>query len=293
MKYLFPAVCMLLIASCQNVANLSDEVMLPSGSVDAAMAAADTALATTPESKSTATVAANDAAAILARPQVPVLCYHHIRENKPGQSETFKTYSVSPAQFASQMKALHDSGYQTILPDELLNYLLYNAPLPPKPVMITFDDSIEGQYTLALPEMEKWGFKGVFFLMTISLNKPGYMTRQQVKELAARGHSIQSHTWDHHRVDRYAGDDFEKQFAGSNRTIEEITGQPVRYFAYPYGLWSRHAFEEMERAGYSMAFILSGERDSSHPQLTVRRMIVPSQWSTKGMMGAMTKTFKR
>ncbi|MEO6905824.1 MAG: hypothetical protein ABI148_05645, partial [Ginsengibacter sp.] len=39
-------------------------------------------------------------ATILAKKQVPVLCYHHIREPKPGQSETMKSYSVSPAQFA-------------------------------------------------------------------------------------------------------------------------------------------------------------------------------------------------
>ena len=64
-----------------------------------------------------------DLATILSRKQVPVLCYHHIRETKPGQSETLKSYSVSPETFALQMKALKDSGYETILPGELYNYL--------------------------------------------------------------------------------------------------------------------------------------------------------------------------
>ena len=76
-----------------------------------------------------------DAATIFSKKEVPVLCYHHIRETKPGQSETMKSYSVSPAAFAEQMKVLKDSGYETILPDQLYNYFVYGGKLPAKPVM--------------------------------------------------------------------------------------------------------------------------------------------------------------
>lgn len=234
----------------------------------------------------------NDATAILAKKQIPVLCYHHIREAKPGQSENFKTYSVTPAQFAEQMKALHDSGYHTILPDQLYNYLVYNDELPAKPVMITFDDSIEGQYTIGAREMDKYGFKGVFFLMTISIGKPRYMTKENIKELADAGHAMESHTWDHHMVTKLSGDEFEKQFSGSNKTIEEITGKKVSYFAYPFGIWGTSVFPELDKADYKMSFILSTKMDSIQPLHTIRRMIVPTQWSTKGMFSAMNKTFK-
>ena len=234
----------------------------------------------------------NNAAAILAKKQVPVICYHHIRESHAGQSETFKSYSVSPSQFAAQMKALKDSGYETILPDQLYNYLVYNDELPAKPVMLTFDDSIEGQYTLGVPEMDKYGFKGVFFLMTISIGKPRYMTKDNIKELADKGHAMESHTWDHHMVTKLQGDDFEKQFGGANKTIEDITGKKVTYFAYPFGIWGASVFPELEKAGYKMSFILSTKRDTLNPLQTVRRMIVPAQWSTKGMFSAMNKTFQ-
>src|SRR5690606_5451057 len=53
---------------------------------------------------------------MLAKKEVPVLCYHHIRNFIASQSENMKSYSVTPKNFAAQMKALHDSGYQTILP---------------------------------------------------------------------------------------------------------------------------------------------------------------------------------
>jgi len=234
----------------------------------------------------------NDANAILAKRQVPVLCYHHIREVLPGQSETFKSYSVSPSQFAEQMKVLKDSGYESILPDQLYNYLVHNGPLPPRPVMLTFDDTDEEQFTIGAKEMKKNGFKGVFFVMTVSINRPRYMTKEQLKELANDGNAVESHTWDHHMVTKYKGDDWNIQLVKPRKTIEDITGKTANYFAYPFGLWNKAVFPELEKAGFKMAFSLSTKRDSTQPLYTVRRMIVPTQWSTTGMMKAMKQTFK-
>jgi peptidoglycan/xylan/chitin deacetylase (PgdA/CDA1 family) len=233
-----------------------------------------------------------DAATILAKKQVPVLCYHHIREAKPGQSETFKSYSVSPASFASQMKALKDSGYETILTDQLYNYLLHDGPLPAKPVMLTFDDTDEEQFSIGYQEMKKYGFKGVFFIMTISINRPRYMSKEQIKQLAEEGNAVESHTWDHNMVTKYQGEDWEKQFVKPRKTIEDITGKSATYFAYPFGLWNQAAIPELKKAGFKMAFILSTKRDSTEPLYTIRRMIVPGQWSTPGMMKAMKQTFR-
>jgi len=231
-------------------------------------------------------------AVMLAKKQVPVLCYHHIREPKPGQSESMKSYSVSPSQFAEQMKALKDSGYETILPNQLYNYLVHDGPLPAKPVMLTFDDTDEEQFSIGYKEMKKYGFKGVFFIMTISINRPRYMTKEQLKELADEGNAVESHTWDHHMVTKYQGEDWEKQFVKPRKTIEDITGKPATYFAYPYGLWNQRAIPELKKAGFKMAFSLSTKRDSTEPLYTIRRMIVPGTWSTPGVIKAMKQTFR-
>lgn len=235
----------------------------------------------------------NNAAAILAKKQVPVLCYHHIREAKPGQSETLKSFSVTPAQFAAQMKALKDSGYETILPDQLYNYLVHNGPLPAKPIMLTFDDTDEEQFSIGYNEMKKYGFKGVFFIMTVSINRPHYMTKEQIKQLSDDGNAVESHTWDHHMVTKYKGDDWNIQFIKPRKTIEDITGKPANYFAYPYGVWNEAAFPELKKAGFKMAFNLSTHRDSIQPLYTIRRMLVPTQWSIPGLMKAMKETFSR
>ena len=94
-------------------------------------------------------------AEMLAKKEVPVLCYHHIRNFSASQSESMKSYSVTPANFAAQIKALYDSGYQTILPAQLYDHLVYGAALPPKPVMLTFDDTPESQYSIGAAEMNK------------------------------------------------------------------------------------------------------------------------------------------
>ena len=232
-----------------------------------------------------------DIATILSKKEVPVLCYHHIREPKAGQSESMKSYSVSPAQFAEQMKALKDSGYETILPDQLYDHLVYDATLPPKPVMLTFDDTDEEQFSIGENEMQKYGFKGVYFIMTISINRPRYMSKEQLRELADKGNAVEAHTWDHHMVTKYKGADWDTQLVKPTKQIETITGRPVKYFAYPFGLWNQAAIPELKSRGYKMAFILSTKRDSTEPLYTIRRMIVPGQWSTSGMLKAMKQTF--
>jgi peptidoglycan/xylan/chitin deacetylase (PgdA/CDA1 family) len=242
-----------------------------------------------------------DAATILSRKQVPVLCYHHIYDIPKATRE----YDVTVQAFREQMKMLADSGFKTITPDQYYDYLTKGTPLPEKPVMITYDDTDEEQFRIAKPEMDKYGFKGVYFIMTISIGRPRYMTKEQIKQLSDEGHVIASHTWDHHRVDKlknenkiqYRGKDtvvneWDFQLANTRKKLEEITGKPVHYFAYPFGIWSKEAIPEIEKRGYKMAFQLSTPRDSSQPLYTVRRMIVAPTWTAAGMLRVMKSTFK-
>lgn len=237
----------------------------------------------------TSTKPVADLATILSRKEVPVLCYHHIRPFSAGGR--LMGYEVTPAAFAEQMKVLSDSGYKTILPDDLYEYLVHGAPLPPKPIMLTFDDNDKEQYSVGATEMNKYGFKGVYFIMTISINRPRYMSVEELKELSDSGHAVEGHTWDHHMVTKYTSATWDTQLVRPQKKLESITGKPVRYFAYPFGLWNKAAIPELKSRGYKLAFILSTKRDSTEPLYTIRRMIVPGQWSTQGMLKAMKTTF--
>ncbi|WP_240348297.1 polysaccharide deacetylase family protein [Longitalea arenae] len=232
-----------------------------------------------------------DPKTILDRPEVPILCYHQIRDWKPTDSKTAQAYIVPPASFAEQMKMLADSGYHTILPDQLYAYLNEGTPLPSKPVMLTFDDTDLDQYTVAKPIMDKYNFKGVFFVMTVSIGRPRYMTKEQIKDLSDEGHTIASHTWDHHNVKKYQGNDWVTQIEKPTKQLEAITGKPIKYFAYPFGLWNPQAIPELKKRGMIAAFQLYAPRDEQDPLFTIRRIIVPAMKPT-ALYKAMRTGFK-
>jgi peptidoglycan/xylan/chitin deacetylase (PgdA/CDA1 family) len=243
-----------------------------------------------------------DAATIIARPQVPILCYHHIRLES---GKKLNEFEVTGDNFKQQMKALSDSGYHTILPDQLYNYLAYGTALPAKPVMLTFDDTDEEQFTVAKTEMDKYGFKGVYFIMTISIGRPRYMTKEQIKQLSDEGHVIASHTWRHDRVDKYlttphidrdtkkvVNNDWDLQLVDTRKKLEDIIGKEIHYFAYPYGIWKKDGLPEVQKRGFKLAFQLSDKRDPDLPLMTVRRMIVAPTWTGPGVLRVMKSTFK-
>lgn len=228
---------------------------------------------------------------ILEKKEVPILCYHQIRDWTAKDSKTAKDYIVPVAQFREQMKMLSDSGYHTILPDELYAYLNEGRSLPSKPIMLTFDDTDDDQYQVAVPEMKKYGFKAVFFIMTVSIGRPNYMTAAQVKELADAGNEIGSHTWDHHNVKKYEGKDWEVQIEKPLAQLEKITGKPIRYFAYPFGLWNEAAIPQLKQRGFIAAFQLYAKRDEMDPLYTIRRIIVPGEWSSNTLNKRILSSF--
>jgi peptidoglycan/xylan/chitin deacetylase (PgdA/CDA1 family) len=235
-------------------------------------------------------VAAKDSAAnaltILQRPQVPILCYHRIDNNKPPSN-----YNVTIPVFKEQLKMLADSGYHSILPDQLYDYLTRGVALPSKPFMLTFDDTREEQFSIAAVEMEKYGFKGVFFIMTISINRPNYMSSEQLKKLSDRGHVISAHTWDHQNVKKLKENDWTAQIEKPNQRIQAITGKPVNYFAYPFGLWSDTAIAHIKKYAFRAAFQLSAKRSETEPLYTIRRTLVPGTWSAQKLLKRMDALF--
>jgi peptidoglycan/xylan/chitin deacetylase (PgdA/CDA1 family) len=232
-----------------------------------------------PASITTPATVIPSASVILSKKQVPILCYHQIRDWKPTDSKVSREYIVPPAAFAAQMRMLADSGYHTISPDQLYAYLVSGARLPSRPILLSFDDTDLDQYTVAYPEMKKYGFKGMFFIMTVSLGKAHYMSREQVHTLSEDGNTIGSHTWDHHNVKKYEGNDWITQLDKPTKQLEQITGKSIKYFAYPFGLWNTAAFPELKKRGFVAAFQLNEKPDPVDPLYSIRRIIVPGTWN--------------
>lgn len=229
----------------------------------------------------------NTNAQIYAKREVPILCYHRIENGRNDE------YTVAPATFARQIQALADSGYHTINPDQLYDYLVYNKELPDKPVMITFDDSRVQQAVIAAPELEKHNFTGVFFLMTIAHNKKNYMSDEQILDLDKRGHTIALHSWDHTKATKYDNDSiFQQNIVQPRKKLAEMIGKPIDYFAYPYGLTDDKTNKIMNDNNFKLSFILSTKQDSIYPLQTVRR-IISLDMAPEKLMRSMKNSFNK
>jgi peptidoglycan/xylan/chitin deacetylase (PgdA/CDA1 family) len=236
-----------------------------------------------------------DAKTILARKQVPILCYHQVRNWKPTDGKVGKDYIVEIQNFKDQIKMLADSGYHTILPDQLYAYLNTGAALPSKPIMLTFDDTDMDQFTIAAPTLKKYGYKAVYFIMTVSIGRKGkfvdYMTKEQIKQLSDEGNVIGSHTYDHKNFKKYQGKDWEEQLDKPTKKLEEITGKKMTEFAYPFGLWNAQGIPELKKRGFRMAFSLAEKRDQNDPLFTIRRIIASGYWSPKTLSNSIRRSF--
>lgn len=223
-----------------------------------------------------------NSAAILARKQVPILCYHQIRDWRASDKQADKDYIIPPATFKAHLKMLADSGYHTILPDELYDYLTKGTLLPAKPIMLTFDDTDGDQFEGARPELMKYGFNGVYFITTIDIAKnKHYMDRKQIKQLSDEGNVIACHTQDHTNLKKYKGSDWQIQIDKPTKKLEAITGKPVKYFAFPFGEWNSKGLPELEKRGFKAAFQLSQPRDPNDPIMTIRRILGCGYWSAE------------
>lgn len=255
-------------------------VRLPVGTSPAAPAGQQTTTAPTAPATPSIDLHANPRA-VAARAHVPVLTWHQLRNWTAADSAADRPYIMPPATFRAELDALADQGYHAISPDQLIGYLTTGAPLPSRPVLLSFDDSDGDQIPVALPELRRHHFTATFFIMTVVLDKPHYMSTFDVRALDRDGMTVGAHTWDHHRVDQYQGADWRIQIEQPTKQLAHIVGHPIRYFAYPYGVWSAAAFPHLAQAGLIAAFQLEEQPlDAGHPLYTLRRAIASPYWST-------------
>jgi peptidoglycan/xylan/chitin deacetylase (PgdA/CDA1 family) len=211
---------------------------------------------------------------------VPIFCYHHIRKWEKTDSKSDREYIVEPADLEAQLEWLKEEGYHSVSSEQVYEYYANGKPLPDKPIMLSFDDNDDNQYTNALPLLDKYGFKATFFVMTVTIGKENYMTAEQLQELDKGGHDLQPHTWDHHMVSQYeTEEDWQQQIVGPKKELEALLGHPTSYFAYPFGIYTAQAAEKLKSYGYKAAFALREVHDSKvDPVFAIKRYITNGYW---------------
>ena len=220
--------------------------------------------------------------------EIPVLSYHNIYHHPPKLNSLY----ISVAQFDLQMQELHKKGYQAVLPDQLAAFYKNGTALPDQPFIISFDDAHVEHYTLALPVLEKYKFKAVFFVMTVCIDKKGFLSVNQIADISKSGHVIGAHTWDHPNLTKLVMTNWVTQIDKPKSKLESIIDQPVTCFAFPYGAWNEQVVRKLQESGFATAFQLQGKLSNSYPLLTVRRMMVSGNTSPHLLIKQMESLFK-
>lgn len=229
---------------------------------------------------------------IVKRSTIPVLCWHQIRDFRASDSVNDRAYITPPKLFASQLAALRKAGYHSITPDQLYDYLVYGRELPDKPVLLSLDDGWESEWVGAKPALERNGMVATYFITTQGIGADTWVSAKQIRAMQAAGMTIGDHTTSHGDSRHYSAADWKFQLDKSLARLDRITGEPVTYFAYPYGAWNDGAFKPLTKAGIKLAFQLTDKPvDKTHPLLTQRRMMIDSRWSAAQTLSIMKSIF--
>jgi peptidoglycan/xylan/chitin deacetylase (PgdA/CDA1 family) len=134
---------------------------------------------------------------------VAILYYHRVQalpddyaHLSAAARRRFTTYDVLPAAFAAQLDWLKAHDYTTILPRDLVAHWDHGAPLPDRPVIITFDDGSHDWVETVMPMLEARGMVAEFYL-TLDAIAHGNLTWHEARRLVAAGDAIGAHDVHH------------------------------------------------------------------------------------------------
>ena len=174
-------------------------------------------------------------AAIPSGRQVPILMYHAVSDQTWGLEGLF----LSPSDMEAQLKYLTENGYDPIFFSDLPHLDQYK-----KPVILTFDDGYNNNYTELYPLLQKYHVKATIFVIPSSVGGQYSMTAAQIKEMADSGLvSIQSHTQDHKELASLSADQQKQQFAQSQLSLARITGRIPSVLSYPSGSYDANTLK--------------------------------------------------
>ena len=213
---------------------------------------------------------------ILPYQGVPVVTYHNIGESS-------KWYYVSPKHFEYQMTFLKLLGYSPISLQEMMAGLAGKRTLPWKPIVITFDDGYQDNWSQAVPILEKYGFRATFFVVTGKMGTRGYMSWTELQAMQEKGMEIGSHTVNHYPPSVINLKEFSRELLLSRLMLENNLELPVNIFANPHGETTPAIVDLLKRTGYVAACSSgAGSNFSDTDLFLIRRVTIKNMNGVKG-----------
>ena len=177
---------------------------------------------------------------------VPILMYHVIG-NAPASAQLPELF-VDPDAFTAQMEWLERRGYTAVTLNQVYDAWFKDGKLPPKPIVLTFDDGYRGDYVYARRTLRRLRWPGDLNLLV--KNIPAELTDRMVEQLINDGWEIDAHTISHLDLTTMGGARLRREVAGSREILQRRFQQPVNFFCYPAGKLNQATIQAVRHAGY-------------------------------------------
>jgi peptidoglycan/xylan/chitin deacetylase (PgdA/CDA1 family) len=232
-----------------------------------------------PPTQESSVAAAATVASSTRQAQVPILVYHIVRPSYPSDDASVKAYAVTPETFDAELSHLATAGYTVIGFGELEAFLDTGAPLPPKPVILSFDDGWSDQYEYAFPILQKYHDTATFFVFTNGIGVKGYLTWDNLRTMINAGMRVGDHSKSHPYLTKIADPaKLADEIEGSKALLEEKLGVPITEFAYPFGQHNAAIITQLQAAGFKSARgdYWSGNTQSDANRYTLNALNTPT-----------------
>lgn len=209
----------------------------------------------------------------------PILMYHYIRSVDAASDPLGYNLSVSPELFESHMAWLANDGYTGVDLQTLLRctgrmpVLQANQRCPASPVALTFDDGYMDAYTAALPILQRYGFRGTFYIVSNFVGQPGYMGWGELAGLRDAGMELGSHSVSHPNLTELDATELAHQILQSKADLEQNLHIHVTSFCYPSGAYNLTTEEQVGLAGFENATTTRWDNDDTDIFALPRRRV--------------------
>jgi peptidoglycan/xylan/chitin deacetylase (PgdA/CDA1 family) len=182
---------------------------------------------------------------------VPILMYHVIAAPPPGAP--FPGLYVTPAEFAAQMQALKNAGWHAVTLDQVKAYWTRGVPLGAgKPIVLSFDNGYQSQYTQALPVLRRLGWVGDENIQLTGLPPAqGGLSQRQIRGLLSAGWELDTQGFSHADLIALDSRELHYQVTVSRQVLQARYHIPVNWFCYPSGHYNATVIAAVKDAGYA------------------------------------------
>lgn len=194
------------------------------------------------------------------RIQIPILMYHSVSDVT---SKVFAPFVIPPREFTAQIEYLASHGYSTLTVNDLVRMWMTGDQLPPRPIVLTFDDAYADFGDTVVPLLLRNRCTASLYVTTGAVGRTNFwvkgdvsrriLTWDELREVAATGIEIGAHSITHRAMDALSTLDLRAEMSEPKAQLEEQLRQEVTTLAYPFGFESRRVRDAAAAAGYLAA----------------------------------------